>query len=146
MIFPCTVYNRVAADFDANYPRQVASQEDFEKLGPGWFDDPVAAAEWEPPKLTGPTFEDWTKAGYNPAAYPPQGYAEIASAGLTEYRANLEAARIAADEARKANDAAEVAALEKAAALTVLDGRILAAMEKNDAEEVTRLEAEKAAL
>lgn len=146
MTFPCTVYNRVAADFDSNYPRTVQNQEEFDKLGPGWFDDPVAAAAWEPPQLTGPTFEEYTKAGYNPASYPPHGYAERDSAGLREYRAARAEALVAEEAARKAADAAEVAAEEKAAALKVIDGKILAAMEANNAEEVSRLDAEKAEL
>lgn len=48
----------------------------------------------------GPTFEDYVRAGYAPAAYPPQGYAEKPSAGLDAYRASLlEPPKAAADEA-----------------------------------------------
>lgn len=144
--FPCPAYNRVAADFDPNYPRSVNSQEELEALGPGWFTDAVEAAAWVPPSLTGPTFEEYIGKGYPAASYPPPGYTEVDSPALREYRAAQALAVAAEDAARRVADAAEVAAAEKAAALSVLDGKILKAMDANDGAEVNRLEAEKAEL
>lgn len=57
-------------------------------------------------RTDGPTFEDFTKAGYAPETYPPEGYAEKPSKGLAAYR---KAAQATANNAR--------AAAEKAAAV-----------------------------
>lgn len=40
----------------------------------------------------GPTFEEWVQAGYSPDNYPPAGYPEIPSPGLTEFRMKQEQA------------------------------------------------------
>ncbi len=37
--------------------------------------------------LVGPTIEEWVAAGYLPENYPPNGYAEVASAGLEKFKA-----------------------------------------------------------
>lgn len=37
-------------------------------------------------KMDGPTLEEWVKAGYDAENYPPRGYAEKPSAGLTKLR------------------------------------------------------------
>lgn len=56
-------------------------------------------------RLDGPTFELWTSRGYPAAGYPPEGYAELPSEGLTAYRAEL--ARVAEEQARAAAEAAQ---------------------------------------
>jgi hypothetical protein len=50
-------------------------------------------------KSSGPTFEQWVAAGYLPEAYPPDGYDEIPSQGLDEFRA-LQAAMAATEPQR----------------------------------------------
>ncbi|MBA2718926.1 MAG: hypothetical protein H0U52_06765 [Chloroflexi bacterium] len=37
-------------------------------------------------RADGPTFEEFVKSGYQPEMYPPVGYAEKPSKGLTKYR------------------------------------------------------------
>lgn len=49
-------------------------------------------------RVDGPTFEAYVAAGYLPATYPPQGYAEVPSAGLDAYRADQAAHAQATDE------------------------------------------------
>lgn len=93
-------------------------------------------------KLGGPTLEEFMKRGYPADRYPPAGWAEVPSAGLTAYRKELEekaaaeakakeeaelAAMIAAEEEAKAKAAAEAAAsvIQDAAALPSVTSQIL---------------------
>jgi hypothetical protein len=50
-------------------------------------------------KASGPTFEQFVAAGYKPEDYPPDGYDEIPSPGLEEFRA-LQAAMATAEPQR----------------------------------------------
>ncbi len=59
-------------------------------------------------KLGGPTLEEFIKRGYTADRYPPAGWAEVPSAGLTAYRKEL--AEKAAAEV-KAKEEAELAAM-----------------------------------
>jgi len=52
---------------------------------PGQDQDPDP--EPEPLRMDGPTIEEWVTSGYRPEHYPPDGWAEMASPGLVEYRA-----------------------------------------------------------
>ena len=64
------------------------SPGDHFDMDAGYVKDMVAWGMIEDPALTaGPTFEEWTAAGYAPESYPPKGYPEKPSAGLTAYRA-----------------------------------------------------------
>ena len=66
------------------------SPGDHFDMDAGYVKDMVAWGMIEDPAVTaGPTFEEWTAAGYAPEAYPPKGYPEKPSAGLTAYRAGL---------------------------------------------------------
>lgn len=56
----------------------------------------------------GPTFEEWTQAGYSPDKYPPAGYAEIPSVGLTAYRTKQEKIKQELEEAEAAKAAAQL--------------------------------------
>jgi hypothetical protein len=57
MQFPVTLFHKDNGDpafaLDArhskytSYPIVVHTQEDYDRLGPGWHEDPVAAAEWQ---------------------------------------------------------------------------------------------------
>lgn len=97
-------------------------------------------------KLAGPTFEEFTKRGYPADKYPPEGWAEVSSAGLTAYRKEMadkavadvrakEGAEIAAmiaaeEEARLAIEAEAIAAkaaavIQEAAALASVTSQIL---------------------
>lgn len=97
-------------------------------------------------KLGGPTLEEFMKRGYPADRYPPAGWAEVPSAGLTAYRKELEekaaaeakakeeaelAAMIAAEEEAKAKAAAEELAakaasvVQDAAALPSVTSQIL---------------------
>jgi hypothetical protein len=60
--FPVTLYHKdngtpeFAADprhskFNNQYPITVHTQEDYDRLGPGWHEDPVEAAAWVPPAV-----------------------------------------------------------------------------------------------
>ena len=50
-------------------------------------------------RADGPTFEEYTASGYEASNYPPKGYAERLSPGLSKYRAEQEqAARALAGE------------------------------------------------
>jgi hypothetical protein len=42
-------------------------------------------------RTDGPTMEQWIEAGYKPENYPPEGYAELDSPALTEYKAKAAA-------------------------------------------------------
>lgn len=60
----------------------------------GGVDPPVDPQKVDPPLRTdGPTFEQWTQRGYDPAAYPPKGYVELPSEGLTKYRTEIAAVK-----------------------------------------------------
>lgn len=54
------------------------------------------------PRKDGPTLEEYVEAGYDPADYPPQGFAEVPSAGLDAYRAEQQASRRGAGAGRVA--------------------------------------------
>jgi hypothetical protein len=58
-------------------------------------------------RTDGPTMEQWTKAGYSPDAYPPAGYAELASPMLDEYKA-LKATLSGQAKPHSVNDVPEV--------------------------------------
>lgn len=67
-------------------------------------------------KPKSPTFEEYTGAGYAPESYPPKGYEEVSSPGLTAFR-ELQAkakseseAKIKSDEEAKAKADAEAKA------------------------------------
>lgn len=49
---------------------------------------PAAKAPRSTLSDAGPTIEEFVKAGYDPKGYPPSGYAEKPSEGLTYFRAN----------------------------------------------------------
>lgn len=73
-------------------------------------------------KLGGPTLEEFMKRGYSPENYPPGGWAEVPSAGLTAYRKSLaDAAAAEAKAKEEAELAAMIAAEEKAKKLEVSD-------------------------
>lgn len=38
-------------------------------------------------KAGGPTMEDWVEAGFNPVGYPPEGFSEVDSPALQEFKA-----------------------------------------------------------
>jgi hypothetical protein len=42
-------------------------------------------------RADGPTLEKWIEAGYQPGNYPPEGYSEVDSPGLTAYKAKVAA-------------------------------------------------------
>lgn len=81
------------------------SEDVYERNKP-YFDKLVGDGVIEISSLGGPTIEKWQDAGYPPDFYPPQGWAEVPSEGLTAYRQKQ------ADEAL----AAEIAAIEAAKA------------------------------
>lgn len=56
-------------------------------LSAGWVSLRPAAAAPE----KGPTLEVYVKAGYKPENYPPHGFAEVPSPGLTAYRTQRKA-------------------------------------------------------
>lgn len=69
-------------------------------------------------RTDGPTFEEWIAAGYTGDAYPPAGYAETPTEGLSAYRASVAAGQ-AALAAEQALDAT-IAAVNTAATLDAL--------------------------
>lgn len=63
--------------------------------------DPHGSTDHE---AAAPTFEVYVAAGYSPDSYPPQGYPEVPSPGLTAFRAEqAEAARLVAAQAAQAD-------------------------------------------
>ena len=61
-------------------------------------------------KLGGPTLEAFIQAGYTADRYPPAGYAEVPSAGLTAHRKKLELAREEEARGKAMAEAAEISA------------------------------------
>lgn len=67
------------------------------------------------PQPHSPTFEEYVAAGYLPENYPPAGYEEVPSDGLTAYREQQAAAK-AEDEKATATAAADKAKTKAAKA------------------------------
>jgi len=70
---------------------RMVEQEAGRKGGPS---DDVAEDSPVGGRTDGPTLEEYVAAGYKAENYPPDGYAERPSAGLTEYRASQKAKRL----------------------------------------------------
>lgn len=84
-------------------------------------------------KLGGPSFELWMERGFPAEGYPPSGWAEVPSAGLTAYRKQVEEAK--AEEQRKGYE--ELKAKEEAAkAAKAQEDAVAAEMAKRMAEEI----------
>jgi hypothetical protein len=56
------------------------------------------------PTVKSPTIEEWVAAGYLPENYPPSGFDEVPSPGLTAYRQQQQTASIGADVIKQALD------------------------------------------
>lgn len=69
-----------------------------------------------PLRIDGPTIEEWVQRGYDPAKYPPAGYAEKTSPGLMRFKAGGPVIEKPADSpAEPAIPAGDKAATEAAA-------------------------------